>query len=379
MTVADRAMQSVQTPPTSNAVPACRLCGSVGLRSFLDLGATPPCEPFLPAEALDRPEVTYPLHLRVCDRCLLGQLPPLIAPEETFTEYAHFSSFSTSWAQHAEKFVSGAVERLGLGSDAFIVEVASNDGYLLQHVVARGVRCLGIEPSVNVGTAAREKGVPTLTAFLTPEAVRDVLAAEEAAGLHTAEGHDGFAEAVSRVREDLVAFLIDARREGRKVVGYGAPGKGCSTTAASGPTCSRTPSTGTPASTVASAREHVFRCRPPSGSPRIARTTWSSCPGICAPSSSSSSPTCVGGAGGRSPHPDARGGLTLVPARLCRFVGCSVAGPCGREISDTIPSARCLRCCRSRCPMSVSDVTDAYDDDNRTTPQQVHPRSSSYC
>ena len=86
--------------------------------------------------------------------------------EETFTEYAYFSSFSTSWVEHARRFVDGAVERLGLGADSFVVEVASNDGYLLQHVVARGIRCLGIEPSVNVGEAAREKGVPTLTAFL---------------------------------------------------------------------------------------------------------------------------------------------------------------------------------------------------------------------
>ena len=147
----------------------CRLCGSAQLRSFLDLGATPPCELFLPAEAVERPEMTYPLHVRVCESCLLAQLPPLITPEETFTEYAYFSSFSTSWVEHARRFVDGAVERLGLGPDSFVVEVASNDGYLLQHVVARGARCLGIEPSVNVGEAAREKGVPTLTAFLTPE------------------------------------------------------------------------------------------------------------------------------------------------------------------------------------------------------------------
>jgi hypothetical protein len=319
----------------------CRLCGSADLRSFLDLGATPPCELFLTADALEEPEPTYPLHVRVCERCLLAQLPPLITPEETFTEYAYFSSFSSSWVEHARRFVDGAVERLGLGPDSFVVEVASNDGYLLQHVVERGIRCLGVEPSVNVGAAAREKGVPTLTAFLTPETgaavraehgpadlvclnnvyahipdvvgftqglramvaddgwvsvevqhlltlvertqfdtvyhehfqyytlltgqralaagglalvdvelldthggsirmwarpaeiagepsakVREVLAAEEAAGLHTAEGHDGFAEAVSRVRDDLVAFLIEARRAGKKVVGYGAPGKG---------------------------------------------------------------------------------------------------------------------------------------------------------
>ena len=147
----------------------CRLCGSTELRSFLDLGATPPCELFLTAAAVEEPEPTYPLHVRVCERCLLAQIPPLITPEETFTEYAYFSSFSTSWVEHARRFVDGAVERLGLTPDSFVVEVASNDGYLLQHVVERGIRCLGVEPSVNVGEAARDKGVPTLTAFLTPQ------------------------------------------------------------------------------------------------------------------------------------------------------------------------------------------------------------------
>lgn len=320
---------------------SCRLCGSNSLRNFLDLGVTPRCEVFLTAEAAEGPDVVYPLHVRVCDRCLLVQLPPLIAPEETFTEYAYFSSFSTSWLEHARSFVADAVRRLGIGIDSFVVEVGSNDGYLLQHVVHRWIRCIGIEPSINVGEAAREKGVPTFTAFLTPETaqlvrsvhgpadlvvannvygdipdivgftkglrtlmaddgwlsievqhlltlversefdtiyhehtqyytlltgkralasgglalvdvellpthggsirmwarpaavarepsqrVREVLAAESAAGLHVPKGHDRCAAAASRVRDDLMAFLIEARRAGKKVVGYGAPGKG---------------------------------------------------------------------------------------------------------------------------------------------------------
>ncbi|GLZ28905.1 methyltransferase [Lentzea sp. NBRC 105346] len=147
----------------------CRLCGSTSMASVADLGATPPCELILTAEQLEEPEVTYPLHLRVCTECWLAQIPPLITPEETFTEYAYFSSYSTSWVEHAKRFVDGAVERLGLNADSFVVEVASNDGYLLQHVVARWIRCLGIEPSVNVGKAARDKGVPTVTDFLTPQ------------------------------------------------------------------------------------------------------------------------------------------------------------------------------------------------------------------
>lgn len=147
----------------------CRLCDSVRLSSVLDLGATPPCEKFLASEELDLPEPTFPLHLRLCEECLLLQIPALITPEETFTEYAYFSSYSDSWVQHARTFVDGAIERLHLNADSFVVEVASNDGYLLQHAVAAGIPCLGIEPSVNVGAAARDRGVRTVTAFLDPE------------------------------------------------------------------------------------------------------------------------------------------------------------------------------------------------------------------
>lgn len=319
----------------------CRLCGSTNTASVVDLGATPPCERFLTAEQLDEAEATYPLHLKVCTDCWLAQIPPLIDPDDTFTEYAYFSSFSTSWVEHAKRFVDGAAERLGLGEDSFVVEVASNDGYLLKHVVERGIRCLGVEPSVNVGQAARDAGVPTLTAFLSeetglkvraehgpadlvaannvyahipdvlgftkglralvaddgwvsievqhlltlieknqydtiyhehfqyytvesarralatggltvvdvellpthggsirlwarPDAVAgapssrmtDVLAAEKSAGLHELSGYTEFAERVTQVRLDLLKFLIDARAEGKTVVGYGAPGKG---------------------------------------------------------------------------------------------------------------------------------------------------------
>ncbi|GAB3008823.1 class I SAM-dependent methyltransferase [Amycolatopsis acidiphila] len=147
----------------------CRLCGSTNMESVVDLGATPPCERFLTVEQLAEPEITYPLHLQVCTDCWLAQIPPLITPEDTFTEYAYFSSFSESWVEHARRFVRDAAERVGLDESSFVVEVASNDGYLLRHVVAQGIPCLGVEPSVNVGQAARDGGVPTLTAFLSPE------------------------------------------------------------------------------------------------------------------------------------------------------------------------------------------------------------------
>lgn len=152
----------------------CRLCDSERLTSVLDLGATPPCEKFLAREELDLPESTYPLHLRLCAECLLLQIPALITPAETFTEYAYFSSYSDSWVRHAQTFVARAIDRLALGPDSFVVEVASNDGYLLRHVVAAGIPCLGVEPSVNVGNAARAAGVPTETTFLDEESAAKI-------------------------------------------------------------------------------------------------------------------------------------------------------------------------------------------------------------
>ena len=152
----------------------CRLCDSDRTLSILDLGATPPCEKILSAEELDLPEQTYPLHLRLCEDCLLLQIPALITPEETFTEYAYYSSYSDSWVQHAESFVDETAKRLGLGPESFMVEVASNDGYLLQHAVSGGIPCLGIEPSLNVGAAAAERGVPTVSEFLDQDLARRV-------------------------------------------------------------------------------------------------------------------------------------------------------------------------------------------------------------
>jgi hypothetical protein len=319
----------------------CRLCDSTRLISILDLGATPPCEKFLTAEELDLPEQTFPLHLRLCEDCLLLQIPALITPEDTFTEYAYFSSFSDSWVQHAKTFVDETVQRLNLGSDSLVVEVASNDGYLLQHVVSAGVPCVGIEPSVNVGAAARAGGVPTVTAFLNEVSARriraengpadlvvannvyahipdlrgftaslrelladdgwlsievhhalnlvslgqfdtiyhehfqyytvlsatralatagltvvdvelvpthggslrvwarpkesagkpssrvtEILAIEEAAGLHCVDGYLQLRSRTEAVRQDLLRFLLQCRAEGKRVVGYGAPGKG---------------------------------------------------------------------------------------------------------------------------------------------------------
>ena len=319
----------------------CRLCGSDLTQTFVDLGMSPPCESYVEAYQLDRGEVFYPLHVRICSTCLLVQLPAYLSGEDIFSHYAYFSSYSDSWVAHAERYVDAAVSRLGLTGESFVVEVASNDGYLLQHVRDRGVRCLGIEPAANIAEVARAKGIETVCDFLgqatgtavaadhgkadlvvannvfahvpsivdfarglrallkddgtltieIPHLLRmiedrlydtiyhehysylsllttqrvlaeaglvvvdveelpthggslrtwsmpvehagqpsprvaKVLADERAAGLDTVEGHAGFAEVVSAARDDLVEFLMTARREGRTVAGYGAPGKG---------------------------------------------------------------------------------------------------------------------------------------------------------
>jgi hypothetical protein len=151
------------------SAPPCRLCGSELTQTFVDLGMSPPCESYLHADQLDSGETFYPLHVRICSSCLLVQLPAYLSGEEIFSHYAYFSSYSDSWVAHAKRFVDDAVEKLNLGSDSFVVEVASNDGYLLQHVVARGIRCLGIEPAANVAEAAVAKGVPTEVMFLGEE------------------------------------------------------------------------------------------------------------------------------------------------------------------------------------------------------------------
>jgi 2-polyprenyl-3-methyl-5-hydroxy-6-metoxy-1,4-benzoquinol methylase len=130
---------------------------------------SPPCELYISADQLDRMEPFYPLHVRVCSSCLLVQLPAYISASEIFSDYAYFSSYSDSWVEHARQFVESAARKLGLDGGSFIVEVASNDGYLLQHAVALGIRSLGIEPAANVAEAAVARGVPTEVLFLGAE------------------------------------------------------------------------------------------------------------------------------------------------------------------------------------------------------------------
>jgi 2-polyprenyl-3-methyl-5-hydroxy-6-metoxy-1,4-benzoquinol methylase len=302
---------------------------------------SPLCESYVPADRLDEAEVFYPLHVRVCESCLLVQLPAYVAAEQIFSDYAYFSSYSDSWVAHAKRYAQAMIDRLELHHDSLVIEVASNDGYLLQHFLAEGIPVLGVEPAANVAQAALAQGIQTEVEFLGPETgaeiaqrygradlvaannvfahvpdirgfagglralVKDsglvtlefphllrlierrqydtiyhehfsylslltasrvlataglwvidvdelsthggslrvyarpqeragaptervtaVLDEEAAAGLHTAAGHDGFADKVMQVKRDLLELLLHAANEGRSAVGYGAPGKG---------------------------------------------------------------------------------------------------------------------------------------------------------
>jgi SAM-dependent methyltransferase len=146
-------------------MPTCRFCSAPLRLTFVDLGMSPLCESYVPPDRLGEMEPFYPLHARVCEQCLLVQLEEFVPPAEIFGEYAYFSSYSDSWVDHARDYVESVVERFGLGPESQVVEVASNDGYLLQHVVARGIPALGIEPAANVAEVARDRGIETVVEF----------------------------------------------------------------------------------------------------------------------------------------------------------------------------------------------------------------------
>jgi hypothetical protein len=331
--------RSFPSPPVPGT---CRFCGAPLSRTFVDLGMSPLCESYLAADALNRMEAFYPLHVFVCERCWLVQLQEYVSREAIFCDYAYFSSYSDSWLAHARRYADLMVERFGLGPDHLVVEVASNDGYLLQYFVQRGIPVLGIEPAANIAPAAERNGVRTIVEFFgralarrlvdqgtradllvgnnvlaqvhdlndfvaglaivlaprgvitiefphlvqlvsqnqfdtiyhehfsyfslgTAEAicrahgltlfdveelpthggslriyarhaedetrpvsdhVRDLLAREAALGLATPDYYAAFAPRVWETKRRLLEFLIAAKRDGRRVVGYGAPGKG---------------------------------------------------------------------------------------------------------------------------------------------------------
>lgn len=324
------------------ASPACRFCNAPLQDTFVDLGMSPLCEKYVRGDQLHDHEPFYPLHALICRSCLLVQLEAVVTPDELFSEYAYFSSYSTSWLAHAAAYCEQMTERFNLTPADRIVEIASNDGYLLQHFAARGLAVLGIEPAANVARVAIDRGIPTEVRFfgaaaadeirrrhgaadllvannvlahvpdlndfvsgirlllapggvatlefphlvrlieecqfdtiyhehfsyfslLTAIRVLDahglqvfdveelathggslriyaqhadagrheksrsvdrVLATERAGGFDRMEGYVGFADRVNAVKDALKAFLVEANTKGKRVSGYGAPGKG---------------------------------------------------------------------------------------------------------------------------------------------------------
>ena len=322
---------------------SCRHCSAKLGLELIDLGSSPPSNAYLTPEMLLAPEKYFPLRIMVCEKCWLVQTLDFAQADELFSsEYAYFSSFSTTWLQHAERYVAEMVDRFQLNPASHVVEIASNDGYLLQYVKARGIPCTGIEPTASTARAAREKGIDTIESFFGAElgarlaaegkqadlmaannvlahvpdindflkgfanllkpdgvatfefphllrllaenqfdtiyhehfsylsltaveklfssnglAVFDVeeipthggslrvfaqratagrrpvsdrvavlIALEAEAGLSTAKGYQGFQLRAEKVKDDFVAFLIDAKRRGKRVAAYGAAAKG---------------------------------------------------------------------------------------------------------------------------------------------------------
>jgi SAM-dependent methyltransferase len=192
--------------------PRCRLCSAELRHTFVDLGMSPPCESYLTASQIDGPETFYPLHVRVCESCLLVQLPAYVAPEDVFSDYAYFSSYSDSWVAHARRFVDVAATRLVLDAESFVVEVASNDGYLLQHTVARGIRSLGIEPAANIAEVARDKGIDTEVMFLGEQTGRDVATRHGQADLVVANNVFAHVPDIVDFSKGLRALVADSGR-----------------------------------------------------------------------------------------------------------------------------------------------------------------------
>jgi SAM-dependent methyltransferase len=154
----------------------CRFCSSALRDTVVDLGMSPLCESYVPADRLNSMEPFYPLHVLVCRSCWLVQLDQYVSADHIFSEYAYFSSYSDSWVQHARRYTVDMTKRFGLGPDSFVVELASNDGYLLQWFVEAGIPALGIEPAANVAAAAEERGVASLVRFFGVELAEEMVA-----------------------------------------------------------------------------------------------------------------------------------------------------------------------------------------------------------
>ena len=154
----------------------CRFCGAPVEAVFADLGMSPLANSYLPPEAANSMEPFFPLRALVCGECFLVQLEEFETPEAIFSDYAYFSSYSSSWIEHSRRYSEQMVERLALDESSHVVEIASNDGYLLQFFHERQIPVLGIEPAANVAKVAVEKGVPSLVRFFGTKLAKELAA-----------------------------------------------------------------------------------------------------------------------------------------------------------------------------------------------------------
>ncbi|MEM8803506.1 MAG: class I SAM-dependent methyltransferase [Pseudomonadota bacterium] len=161
----------------------CRFCGTALNQTFVDLGVTPLCQTVVKSETYWGMEPFYPLHAFVCEECFLVQVDEFVPTDSIFSEYAYFSSYADSWVEHARRYCEDMRDKLGLNENSTVVEVGSNDGYLLQHFVKMGIPCYGIEPAANVAKDAVKKGVPTEVAFFGSDVAERMIAEDRGADL----------------------------------------------------------------------------------------------------------------------------------------------------------------------------------------------------
>ena len=179
----DRVTQRKTTNNNALRRPQCRLCSAALTTTFVDLGMSPLCESILRADQIDQMEPFFPLHVLVCSNCFLVQLQEYVKPESIFTEYDYFSSYSTSWVEHARRYCEMITARLNLGRNSQVYEIASNDGYLLQHFVRLGIPVTGVEPAANVAAAARAKNITTIVEFFGMDLTRRLVSQGKRADL----------------------------------------------------------------------------------------------------------------------------------------------------------------------------------------------------
>ncbi|PSB53644.1 class I SAM-dependent methyltransferase [Chamaesiphon polymorphus] len=160
---------------STQKAPHCRFCGTELRHTLVDLGMSPLCESFVSVDRINQMEAFYPLHVRVCENCFLVQLEAYVSPEHIFREYAYFSSYADSWLAQCKAYTDLVVDRFGLNETSQIIELASNDGYLLQYFIEKNIPVLGVEPATNIAEVAIAKGIPTLNEFFGQECARKLV------------------------------------------------------------------------------------------------------------------------------------------------------------------------------------------------------------